>query len=106
MLKKNLTSDEKIMAALSYFWILFLLPLLLKKNNPFCQHHAKQGLVLFIFSLVISVLGGIPILGWLIIMPLGWIAVVLLALMGIVNALQGKLWLMPFLGKYTNKIHL
>lgn len=105
MPNENLTSDEKIIAALSYFWILFLLPLLMKKNNPFCEHHAKQGLVLFIFSLIVSVLGGIPILGWLIIMPLGWIMVVLLALLGIVNTLQGKLWNMPFLGKYANKIH-
>lgn len=101
----NFTSDEKIIASLSYIWILFLLPLIFKKNNPFCQHHAKQGLVLFIFSLIVSILGGIPVIGWLIIMPLGWLIVIMLGLIGIINALRGKLWQMPFLNKYANKIY-
>lgn len=100
------SSDEKIITAIGYLWILFLVPLILKKNNAFCQFHAKQGLVLFIFSLIVSILGALPLLGWLIILPLGWIIIVIFSLLGFVNALQGKEWEMPYLGKYAKKINL
>lgn len=97
--------DEKIIAAIGYFWLLFLLPLLLKKDSQYCQFHAKQGLVLFIFSLIIMIIGVIPVLGWLIAF-LGWIIVVILALLGFVNALQGRKWELPYLGKYARRINL
>ena len=100
------TQNDEVIAAIGYIWILFLVPMLLKKDNEFCQHHAKQSLVLFIFSLIITVLGSLPIIGWLIIMPIGWIIVVVLMLLGIVNALRGEKWEMPYLGKYAKKISL
>jgi len=105
MSEQTPTQEEKIISAIGYIWLLFLIPLLIKRNNEFCQHHAKQGLILFLFSLIVSILGGIPILGWLIILPLGWIMVAILALIGIVSSLQGKKWQMPILGKYAEKIN-
>ena len=98
------TSDETAIAAVGYIWILFLLPLLLKRQSLFCQHHAKQGLVLFIFSLIITALGSLPFIGWFIIMPIGWIIIVVLGLLGIINALRGDMWEMPYFGKYAKKI--
>lgn len=97
--------DDKIIAAIGYLWLLFLIPLLLKKNNDYCQFHAKQGLVLFVFSFIIMILGVIPILGWLIAF-VGWVIIVIFALLGFVNALQGRKWEMPYLGKYAGKINL
>ena len=98
--------DARIMAALSYIWVLVLIPILTKKDDEYVQFHAKQGLVLFIGSFVVMVLGMIPILGWLIILPLGWLAIIVLSILGIVNALAGKKWEMPFLSKYAKKINL
>jgi uncharacterized membrane protein len=97
--------DDGVIAAVGYIWILFLIPMFLKKDSEFCQHHAKQGLVLFVFSLIVTVLGSIPIIGWLIIMPIGWIIVIVLMLLGIVNALRGSTWEMPYLGKYAKKLN-
>jgi len=97
--------DPNVLAAIGYIWILFLVPLFLAGDNEFCKHHAKQGLVLFVFSLLVTVLGSIPVIGWLIIMPLGWIIVVVLMLLGIVNALRGEMWEMPYLGKFAKKIN-
>jgi hypothetical protein len=34
-------ADNKLVAALSYIWILFLIPLLAKRDSKFCQFHAK-----------------------------------------------------------------
>lgn len=96
---------EKNIAALSYLLVLFLIPLLLKKESSFCQFHAKQGLVLFVFCLVISLIGALSLIGWLIIMPLGWIVVVALSFLGLINARQGRGWPMPFFGKYVKKIN-
>ena len=98
--------EERLMAAIAYIWILCLVPLLTKKNNKYCQWHAKQGLVLFIVSFAVMILGMIPFFGWLIIFPLGWLLIIVLSLLGIVNALQGKKWEMPFLGKYAKQIKI
>ncbi len=98
--------DNHVLAAIGYIWLLFLVPLLLKKDDQFCQFHAKQGLVLFILSLIVIILGGIPVLGWLLIMPIGWIVVAILALLGFINALRGREWEMPVLGKYAQKIKI
>jgi len=104
--KEKKTPDENIISAIGYIWLLFLIPLFLKKDSQYCQFHAKQGMVLFIFSLLVMILGGVPVVGWLIIMPLGWLAIIILTLLGFVNALQGKQWKMPILGKWAKKINL
>jgi uncharacterized membrane protein len=76
-----------------------------KKEDSFCLHHGKQGLVLFIFSLLVCLLGSLPVIGWLLILPVGWVIVVVLSVLGIINALRGEMWEMPYLGKYAKKIN-
>jgi len=94
--------ENKVMAAISYVFILCLIPLLGKKDSEYAQFHAKQGLILVISWFIIWVVGAViwPILF------LGNIALAILSIMGIVNALAGKKWEMPFLGKYANKIKI
>ncbi|MFA6533542.1 MAG: hypothetical protein WCT37_00030 [Patescibacteria group bacterium] len=93
--------ENKVVAALSYIWILFLIPLLAKKDSPFCQWHAKQGLVLFLVEVVGSLVFWIPLFGWLLLL-----GVILLAVVGILRALIGEFWEMPILGAYAKKINL
>jgi len=89
--------DNKVIAAFSYIWILFLIPLLLKKESKFCQFHAKQGLVLFIFSLV----AWFPLFGWLI-----GLAIVIFSVIGIIKALAGERWEAPLIYDLSKKINL
>lgn len=105
-IKKNDAQDEKVMAAIAYIWVLCFIPLLTKKNSEFCQFHAKQGLLLFIGSFAVMILGMIPVLGWFIVLPFGWLIIVVFSILGIINALSGKKWEMPYLGKYAAKINL
>jgi len=93
--------QEKAIAALSYVWVLFLIPLLGKRENKFCQFHAKQGLVLFLIEVVGWLVFWIPVIGWLL-----FLVVVILAIVGILKALSGKYWEMPILGQYAKKIKL
>ena len=101
--------NNRIVAAIGYVFILCLLPLLGKKESKFAQFHGKQGLVLTIAAVVLWIAGFIlafiPILGWLV-MFIGWVSLVVLGILGIVNALGGKYWEMPFLGKYAREIKL
>jgi uncharacterized membrane protein len=52
-----LDGEEKIFAAIGYIGILALVPLLVKRNSEFCQHHGRQALIVavaFIFLWMIA----------------------------------------------------
>lgn len=91
---------NKAISVLSYIGILFLIPMLAKKDSPYAQFHAKQGLVLFLFAIIVNVILVIPFIGW-IIGFIGWIFVVVVAIMGIVNALSGKAKELPLIGQFA-----
>lgn len=97
--------DNKYLAAIGYIWILCLVPLLMKRKSKFAQFHGKQGLVLFIAEVILSFVWIIPILGW-IVGFFGYIIVLVLSILGVINAVQGRYWDMPWLGKYTKKLNL
>lgn len=82
--------DEKISAALSYVWILVLIPLLLKKNSKFAQFHAKQGLVLCVIELLGMFIFWFPLFGQL----LGLLTL-LAAIYGFIKAYNGEWYKMP-----------
>lgn len=90
--------DNKVVAAIGYLWILFLVPLLLKKESPFAQFHAKQGLVLCIAAIVFSF---IPVLGWL-----ANLALLVVAIMAIIKTLSGEAWEIPFVKDMVKKINI
>ena len=94
---KDDIEKNKAMGLLAY--ILFFIPLLAAKDSPFARYHANQGLVLFLCGLISSVLWIIPILGW-IIAPLLSIVITVLAVIGIINALNGKAKELPIIGKF------
>jgi uncharacterized membrane protein len=97
--------ENKVIAAIGYIWILCLVPLFGKKQSKFAQFHAKQGLVLLIGWFALWVVGWVPVFGWFVLM-VGSIALIVLSVLGILNALQGNYWEMPFLGKYAKKINI
>ena len=100
---------NKTIAAIAYISILCFVPLLTKKDSPFAQFHAKQGLVLFICEVIWWILSFglifIPILG-LIIIWLVNLCLVVLSLVGLVRALNGERWKMPVLGDWAEKIKI
>ncbi len=95
---KQAAEEGKSLAWLSYFGLLLLIPLLVKPDNSFCKHHAKQGLVILLFWIGLSIIAIIPILGQ-IIWILGAITLFVISIIGIVNSVQGNYWQAP-LGIY------
>ncbi len=90
--------DNKAIAALSYIWILSVVFLFIKKDSPFVQFHAKQGVVIFAASFILNF---IPVIGWLL-----NIVLFVLAIMGLIGAWQGKLTKLPVISSLAEKIKL
>ncbi len=89
---------NKGIAALAY--LIFFLPLLTAKDSAYAKYHANQGLVLLLLGIAVSIVGSIiPFLGWFLILPVGGIFTVVLFVMGIVNAMNGKCKPLPLIGK-------
>src|SRR3989339_1092032 len=101
----NDIEENKVIAAIGYLGILCLIPLLAKKNSAFAQHHGKQGLVILIAWIILWVVNVIPVFGQ-IVWALGSIGLLILVLLGIINALNGNIWEMPVLGQYAKQIKL
>lgn len=92
--------ENKLWGILAY--ILFFLPLLFAKDSKFAMYHAKQGLILFIFALLVNVIGSIvPIVGWFIVLPLGNIVIIIFAVIGIINAAKGETKELPWIGQFA-----
>ncbi len=103
---QEIIEEGKIYAFFGYWGILFLVPILAKKDNDFAVFHGKQGLVLFVLEIIVSILGSIPYIGWFVIWPLGYIFCGVMAIIGMVQALSGKYWKMPLLGGFAEKIKI
>jgi uncharacterized membrane protein len=93
--------ENKAIACLSYIWILFLVPLLAKRDSKFAQFHAKQGLILFIVEIVGSLFFWFPFFGWLL-----WLVLVIVSIIGIMKALNGEWWKMPIIYDWSKKINI
>jgi uncharacterized membrane protein len=109
--KKMADDESKIFAFLAYLLSIvgFLVVLLAKKDDKFAMYHAKQSLVLFIAWIAVwvvsMVLLFIPFIGWLI-STLLWIFLLVLWILGMVNALTMKQKPLPVIGQYAEKIKL
>ena len=103
---------NKIFHILSYIPYLFLISLFIpEKNNPAVRFHCGQGMILTIVSLVFEIIFAILgfILGWTsilafiigILAAIVDIAVFVLIIIGIVNAVNDKEEALPVIGKYA-----
>lgn len=98
---------NKLVAALSYLWILFILYWLV--DSPFVKFHAKQSFVIFLVDVVLWVVGFfagglIPMWG-LISWVLGLLLFVL-RVIGFINALMGKVEKLPVVGDIAEGLNL
>ena len=105
MITTPITVDDKVYAALSYLFVLAIVPLLFKRQREFVQWHARQGFLLFLAEIIIMIVSPIPLLGWLVAF-VGWLAAVVLTLLGLAAALTGRYWVMPYLGEYAQKLKI
>lgn len=91
------------MAVVAY--IIFFIPLLTDaKNDPFVRYHVRQGFVLFLCGVGNMILSSIPVIGMLSIVV--GIVLLVLFIMGIMNAVGGKEVELPIVGKYAHQFQI
>lgn len=90
------------MAVVAY--LLFFVPLLTDaKDDPFVKFHVKQGFVVFLASVLVSVLSFIPpvmLFSWIL-----HIGILILAILGIINALNHKEEPLPLIGQFADRFN-
>ena len=98
--------SNKFVAALSWLWILSVVILLVKKDSPYVQFHARQSFLLFILSILLWVfLSFFGPLAWF----LQWLlkaAVFALIVIGFLQALRGRWWTVPVIGSFAQNVRL
>ncbi len=102
--------QNKIFGILAYLPpLLFLVGLIAARQSKFAMYHCNQGLVLTLAAIVVSIanmiadaiLAHIPILGWLLMLVLNlaiFVGIIVLVVMGILNAANGVCKPLPVIG--------
>lgn len=115
-----MSSEDKVLAAISYLGPLSILSFFVGKT-PFVKFHAKQGIVLFLVVVVIRIALSVltMVFGWNYgygYGMMGWgmmgggfigsalsVAIFIAVIAGIIKAMSGEQWHMPFIGDLAQK---
>jgi len=101
--------DNRVMAILSYIGPLAFIPYFGAKHSPFTQYHAIRGVNLFLleaaFGLTTEIVGWFFGLIWRVlgnlvglVANIGWLACILLSILGIVHVLRSEKKDLPYIG--------
>ncbi len=92
--------ENRAITYLSYIGLLFLVPMLMKKESKFAQFHAKQGLVLTIGWFIGVFLYPLAGLGFLV-----QLFVLILSIIGLINVNKGEMKDLPIIGNIAKQIN-
>jgi len=101
--RSSLNMSENIAALIAYMfgWLSGLILLLVEKESRFVRFHALQSLLFFgAMSLILGVLGRIPVVGWVFAI-IGGILAFGFWIIGMVNAYRGELYRFPIVGDFA-----
>ncbi len=105
----TVSDNRNIMIVLSYFGLLALIPLLVEKDDPEVQWHAKHGLVLFVSAFAVSfVVFAISFIPWVgcitALLGMGiWMAYLVIAILCIVKGINGERFLVPTISDFADR---
>lgn len=97
---QNPMHKNTLMAVLAYIGPLVIISYAMANNDPFVKFHVKQGLVLIVISLAMWVFRSM-MWNFFMIFNLVHLAVFVLAIIGIINAVQGKEKELPLVGTFA-----
>lgn len=99
----TVSQNRNLMIVLSYLWILFLIPLLIEKDDKEVQWHAKNGLVLTVVEFVLEMVLAVTGIGCFL-SPFVFLGFLVIRLMAIVKGVNGERFMVPVLSEYAEKI--
>lgn len=100
------SQNRSLMLVLAYLGVLAVIPLVVEKNDPEVQWHAKHGLVLLVAEIALAfvimiVTHVVPFLGcvlWLV-----WPLILIFHIILIVKAVNGQRVIIPGLSQYADR---
>ena len=107
--------EGKIVAGIIYLvsilgvigWAISVILFVLKKDNAFVKYHFQQWLILMISGIVVGAIGAITmfILIGFVILVVGGIILLVLWIIGMINAFKGEQKPLPLIGKWGEKLN-
>ncbi|HKH48809.1 MAG TPA: hypothetical protein VKM72_29430 [Thermoanaerobaculia bacterium] len=110
----TVSPNRTLMIVLSYLWILFLVPLLVEKDDPEVQWHAKHGLVIFLAEIILQAVlwvvsmvlnniwggfgCGLGLLGTFV-----WLGFLALRIAAIMKGVNGQRLIIPGISEYVKR---
>ncbi len=123
---EGINQEERLLAAVGYFPMLFFVPLVVRPRSSFCRFHGVQSLFLFLVFvlcwiavyildfLLNRILGNVLLIGfvfkffgWIIHYIIGTVLSVgylILIVLGFVQGAAGQYWHIPLLTSYRERI--
>lgn len=101
-LKAEVTRGEIILSAFGYVGFFCIVPLVLRPNSTFCQHHAHQALILAIGIYFFDIMNFFPawLSGFYVFLKYG------LILYSMYQALKGRMHKLPFIHDLSEKFQV
>lgn len=96
----NKKENRTLMGVLAYLGPLVIISYLMAKDDSFVKFHIKQGLVLLVIEIIFWVIGPMS-WSFFMLMQLLNLAVLVLAIIGIINVTQGKEKDLPLVGQFA-----
>ncbi len=97
--------NTKLMAILAYIGPLVIISYLVAKDDPFVKFHIKQGLVLFVIEVALWVFSSMLFVIWPLVQIIH-LAILILAIIGIVNAAKEQEKELPLVGKFASHFNI
>lgn len=92
--------QNTLMAVLAYIGFLVIVSYISAKDDAFVKFHIKQGLVLFSIEVIVWLLGT-AMTSWWVFLNIINIGLLVLSIVGIVNAAKGKQKELPIVGDFA-----
>jgi len=102
-------SNRNVMIALSYLWILAVVPLIVEKDDADVQWHAKHGLVLLVVEIILyailAVVSMVPVLGCVtVFLPfVVFVGFLIIRILCITKGLNGERFTVPVISDFANR---
>lgn len=95
--------NSALLAAMSYLGPLCLAALLANRDDEYVAFHAKQGLILWVWSMLAFVLIVTPVIG-ILLFQISFLLIAILTALGLVSVGLNKAWMLPFVHDLARKI--
>ena len=97
VLESEFNAKTYLMAIMSYLGILCLVPVILNKEDEYVHFHARQGLVIWVWSVFAIFMLYVPVIGRFF-FGLSAFMILIFSFIGMVSVLLAKAWKLPIIG--------